>query len=345
MTGLFTRVIGTLALAGSLIAPAAARADSLETAFDRTFGTELRAPRAVPSTTQAWVPAPSTSNYGDSFEARLASYADAGQGRIGVAAVDLGSGRAVSVLGDQPFPMASTSKIAIVATFLDGVDRGRWSLNDQYPLMVPVPSARFSSAVAPVRRSTSMSARGLIELAITRSDNQATDALLAAVGGPAAVNRWMRTSGLGGLRLDRDIATLVRDDGEFNPAQTIDVRDSATPMAMVQLLAGLYEGRWLTPESRAVLIGAMERCVTGKNRMRALLPEDARVAHKTGTLANTASDVGIIHTPDGRAIAVAIYVTGQGNKANRAARIASIARLVYDGYQTESSSLRRSASR
>ena len=116
-------------------------------------------------------------------------------------------------------------------------------------------------------------------------------------------------------------------------------------MAMVQLLTGLYQGRWLSPESRDVLIGAMERCVTGKNRIRALLPEDARVAHKTGTLANTASDVGIIHTPDGRAIAVAIYVTGQGNKANRAARIASIARLVYDGYQTESSSLRRSASR
>ena len=31
-----------LALAGALAAPAAARADSLDTAFDRTFGTELR---------------------------------------------------------------------------------------------------------------------------------------------------------------------------------------------------------------------------------------------------------------------------------------------------------------
>ena len=51
----------------------------------------------------------------------------------------------------------------------------------------------------------------------------------------------------------------------------------------------------------AVLLSAMERCVTGRRRLRGQLPEDARVLHKTGTLNNTSSDVGIIHTPDGRA--------------------------------------------
>ena len=51
------------------------------------------------------------------------------------------------------------------------------------------------------------------------------------------------------------------------------------------------------------------------------------IAHKTGTLNNTSSDVGILETPDGRAIAVAIYVTGQGGKPNRDQRIASIARV------------------
>jgi beta-lactamase class A len=77
----------------------------------------------------------------------------------------------------------------------------------------------------------------------------------------------------------------------------------------------------------------MERCRTGAHRIKAMLPEDAQVAHKTGTLSNTASDIGIIHTPDGRAIAMAIYVTGQGSKPARDAKIASIARAIYDGYQ------------
>ncbi len=241
--------------------------------------------------------------------------------------------------------MASTSKIAIVATFLQGVDQGRFSLYSRYPLMMPVPSAKYSSAVAPVRPGSTMAAIELIDRALIHSDNHATDALLAAVGGPGAVNRWMRDAGLTGLRLDRDIATLVRDDGQYDPARMIDPRDSATPVAMVDLLTGVYQGRWLSVSSNAVLLSAMERCVTGKYRIRAMLPEDARIMHKTGTLSNTSSDVGIINTPDGRAIAVAIYVTGQGGKSGRDARIASIARAIYDGYQTEASSYRRTASR
>ena len=349
MTGRFRNFLGLVATCGAfLLAPVAAQADSLEVAFDQTLGTQVRsgvAPTVAPATTRPFIPAEQPRSYGSGFEAMLASVAPADQGRIGVAAIDLATGRAVSVLGDQPFPMASTSKIAIVATFLDGVDRGRFSLSDQFPMMIPVPSAKFSSAVAPVRRGPNMSAQSLIELTITRSDNQATDALLAAVGGPSAVNRWMRQAGLSGLRLDRDIATLVRDDGEVNPAHTIDSRDSATPLAMVRLISGVYRGEWLSPESRRVLIGAMERCETGKRRIRGQLPEGTRVAHKTGTLSNTASDVGIIHTPDGRAIAVAIYVTGQGGKRGRDDRIATIARVLYDGYLADGASYRRTASK
>lgn len=348
-TGPIRHVLAALALVGALGAPAtAARADTLELDFDQALGSTPRTPKAlVPpaATVRPFDPALVERARGYGLDAQIAALAGPEQGRIGVAAVDLASGRTLSVLGDVPFPMASTSKVAIVATFLEGVDQGRFSLDQQFPLMVPVPSARFSGSAAPVRPGARISARGLIDLTISRSDNQATDALLKAVGGPDAVNRWLRQTGNTGLRLDRDIATLVRDDGEYNPATTVDLRDSATPLAMVQLLTGLYQGRWLSPASRDVLMGAMERTVTGKRRIRAQLPGDATVLHKTGTLSNTASDVGIIRSPDGRTIAVAIYVTGQGGKVNRDARIATIARVIYDGYQTDASSFRRTASR
>ena len=104
---------------------------------------------------------------------------------------------------------------------------------------------------------------------------------------------------------------------------------------MVRLLAGLYQGNWLSPSSRAVLMGAMSRCRTGVHRMRLLLPSDALIGHKTGTLANTSSDVGIIRTTAGHTVALAIYVTGQGSKPDRESRIATIARAVYDGYQPD----------
>lgn len=339
--------MGGFALAAALLVPAgAAQADSLERSFDATFGTQVRAPAPLPApvrpmvfTTQPRVV------YSSGLEGRIQALADPSQGRIGVAAIDLSTGRSLAVLGDQPFPMASTSKVAIVATFLDGVDKGFYRLDEQFPMMVPVRSAKFSSTKAPVRAGATYSARYLIERTLIYSDNQATDALLAVVGGPDAVNRWMRGTGIAGFRLDRDIATLVRDDGQFNPAHTVDPRDSSTPLAMAQFLAGLYKGRWLSNSSRNFLFATMERCATGKNRIPGQLPLEARVAHKTGTLNNTSSDVGIIETPDGRAIAVAIYVTGQGSKPARYDRIASIARAIYDGYQVESSSPRATAQR
>jgi beta-lactamase class A len=310
-----------IALVASLLLPAQTSArDNFEAAFDSALGTQIRTPR----TYQA--------EYSDSLERRIASLADSSNGRIGVAALDLSTGHEISILGDQRFPMASTSKIAIAATFLEGVDKGRWTLSDRYPLMIPVRSQAFSSKVAPVNAGTMLPAHELIELMLTRSSNSATDALLAAVGGPDPVNRFARRAGVKEFSLNRDIATLVRDDGEFDPAVHIDERDSATPQAMTELLAGLYQGRWLSAESRRVILGAMERCRTGKRRIPALLPAGAYVAHKTGSLNNTSSDIGIIQTPDGRAIAIAIYITGQGSRPARESRIAEIARALYDGY-------------
>jgi beta-lactamase class A len=364
-SGLFSRLLSSLALVGTVLTPvsAAYASTSLEAEFDTTLVApppksqarpavqpSAKAPALVQPTTKTPAsqrPQPATVrpfvSYGQprsftsGFEAQLHSVAGSGNGRIGVAVIDLTTGKSVSVLGDTPFPMASTSKIAIAATFLDGVDKGRWSLDDQFPLMLPVKSAKYSGTKAPVRAGKMMSGRELIESALIYSSNPATDALLAAVGGPAAVNRWIRSAGIEGMRIDRDIATLVRDDGEVDPARMVDLRDSATPLAMAQLLSGLFQGKWLSARSRAFLLTTMERCETGKRRMRAQLPSEARVAHKTGTLNNTASDVGIIQAPDGHAYAVAIYVTGQGGKAGRDARIASIASTVYYGNESHAS--------
>ncbi|WP_238473968.1 serine hydrolase [Altericroceibacterium spongiae] len=320
-TRLFHRIATGLALATAIAAPAQANEQTLEAAFDTALGTDLRAPRNY------------NPDYSNPLEQKVALLANGEEGRIGVAAIDLSSGHEIAILGNQRFPMASTSKIAIAATFLDGVDKGKLSLTSEYPLMIPVSSKPFSSKVAPVRKGQYLSARRLMELMLTRSSNSATDALLAALGGPDVVSKWVHSkTGITDFQLSRDIATLVRDDGEIDPVAQIDPRDSATPLAMVQLLKGLYQGEWLSEKSRRFLIDTMEQCRTGRRRIPALMPEDVTIAHKTGSLHNTSSDIGILTAPNGKSYAVAIYVTGQGTRANREAKIAHIARAIYDGY-------------
>jgi beta-lactamase class A len=255
-----------------------------------------------------------------------------GRGRIGVAAADLDGGGQVLIHGDMPFPMASTAKVAIAATFLSGVEAGRFRLDQSFPMMLPAAEHGGRSSAAPLRPGPVMSAQQLMELSITRSDNRATDGLITAVGGVGVVNAWLARNGIVGQHLDSTMATLVRDDGRINPVTTIDTRTASTPRAMLALLAAIDRGGALSPESRAVLLDTMTRTSTGKNRMRAGLPDGTVFAHKTGTLAGVTDDVGIIRLPDGRHLALAIFIIGPEGHTPHATMIAQITRALYDGY-------------
>lgn len=238
-----------------------------------------------------------------SLEQQLASLAASVPGDVGVAALDLKTGDLVSIRGDEPFPMASTVKIAVAANYLAQVEHGRRSLDD---------------------RISGRSARSLIEAMMIRSDNHATDILMRDLGGPTTLQSWLSQNELSGLRIDRNIAQLLRSKRDL-----WDVKDSATPRAMVTLLQKLDSGKLLRPQSRSYLLDVMSRCKTGKNRIRGLLPAWARVENKTGTLSGYTSDVGYMTLPDGRRIAVAFFARGGSNRPNAIARAA---RTIYDGF-------------
>jgi beta-lactamase class A len=221
---------------------------------------------------------------------------------VGIAALDLNTGDMVSIKGDQSFPMASTVKVAVAALYLAQVEHGRRSLDD-------------TIKGTPVR---SLMARMMIH-----SDNRATDILLNDLGGPRALHRWLRDSGMSGLRVDRTIAQLLSDKRDL-----WDARDSSTPKAMVELLQRIYKAELIKPASRNYLLRLMAQCETGKNRMKALLP-GIPIEHKTGTLNGLSDDVGFITMPDGHRIAVAIFTRGG---SNRPRTIAEAARTIYDGF-------------
>jgi beta-lactamase class A len=76
----------------------------------------------------------------------------------------------------------------------------------------------------------------------------------------------------------------------------------------------------------------MRRCATGANRIRGLMPRDAIVENKTGTLNRFVSDVGFLTLPGGRRIAVAFFARGGDNQP---AVIATAARAVYDAFRAD----------
>jgi beta-lactamase class A len=238
-----------------------------------------------------------------SLEQRLSAMAAENPGEYGIAAMDLTTGATISFNGHRPFPMASTMKIAVAAAYLSEVDARRRSLDD---LVAGTPALTLMDAM------------------ITRSDNRATDLLMETLGGPAAIDGWLRARNLAGIRVDRTIARLLSD-----PRDLRDVRDSSTPTAMLGLLRMIDSGGALSAQSRALLLDMMRRCATGSNRIRGILPPGATVEHKTGTLANYTGDVGYLTTPQGRRIAVAFFARGG---SNRPGVIATAARAIYDAF-------------
>ena len=240
-----------------------------------------------------------------SLEQRLAAMAAENPGEYGIAAVDLSTGKTISFNGHRAFPMASTMKIAVAAAYLAEVDAGRRSLEDTI---------------------AGSSAHRLMDAMITRSDNRATDLLMASLGGPAAIDGWLRAHRLSGMRVDRTIAQLLSDRRDLR-----DIRDSSTPTAMLGLLRLIDSGTALSPGSRSLLLDMMRRCATGSNRIRGILPPGAQVANKTGTLSGYTGDVGYLTTPGGQRIAVAFFARGG---SNRPAVIATAARAIYDAFAT-----------
>jgi beta-lactamase class A len=237
-----------------------------------------------------------------SLEQQLSSLLAARSGDVGVAALDLTTGETIAINGDKAYPMASTMKVAVAAAYLDQVEAGRRSLND---------------------RIGGQSARALIEAMMIKSNNQATDLLIANLGGPRAIQDWLTHNQIRGVRVDRNIARLLADKRDL-----WDLRDSSTPVAMVQMLRSLDRGNILTPANRAYLLDVMARCATGKNRIRGML-SGVPIAHKTGTLNNYTSDVGYLTLPDGRRLAVAFFARGG---TDRPTTIAQAARTIYDGF-------------
>lgn len=279
----------------------------------------------------------------DPIAAQLESIQHSGGGRMGVAGLDLQSGRRLSFRGRECFPLASVAKLPLAVAVLDRVDRGDERLTRTIAIeagdvvpggAVPGESALQAGETAPLEI--------LLERMLVDSDNTAATALRREAAAGAVIEAKLRSLGIGGIHVERSPAgTLaeVRAALRLPPDErraTLDrlERDPnhcGEPDAIVELLAMIGRGAALSPPSTARLLDLMHRCATGDARLAAGLPRDARLAHKTGTLPRTTNDVGLVTASDGRQFAIAVFITASRRRlAARETAVASAGRAVFD---------------
>lgn len=241
-------------------------------------------------------------------------------GRLGVAALDTATGKRIVHRAGERFPMCSTFKILAVGKLLTRVDRGEEHLDR----IVPYSKADLVtySPITEKHVGVGLSLSELCDAALRYSDNTAANLLLNSIGGPPAVTAFARSLGDDTTRLDRWETAL-------NEALPGDPRDTTTPAEMLADLQKIALGTVLSQRSRDLLIGWMLRNTTGDQRVRAGVPQNWKVADKTGSgERGTAGDVAIAWPPHRTPVLMVIYVAGVKTDAERNPAIAGAARAV-----------------
>jgi beta-lactamase class A len=230
-------------------------------------------------------------------------------------------------------PMRSVFKLPLAVTALHLVEQDKFSLDQALRFL---PSDRILPHThSPLQDkypdgNVDVPLRELLRLEISESDNVAADIVLRTVGGSAIVNEYMRSLGVQGLHLEDDEQGLARD-------VAVQYRNWFEPAGAVQLLRRISDGSPLTAEHTRMLLQWMQDASSGTKRIKGELPAGTIVMHKTGTSGTrdgvtfATNDVGLITLPDGRRLAIAIFVTdSKADDDTRDAVIARIAKAAYD---------------
>lgn len=232
-------------------------------------------------------------------------------GRLGVHAVDTGTGRSAGHRADERFLMCSTTKAPLAALVLRrSVDdpgllerRVRWDRADLLDY-APVTTANLA---------TGLTVAELCAAAVGVSDNTAANLLFAQVGGPQAVTAFVRSLGDPLTRSDRT-------EPDLNDTGPGDERDTTTPARFAETLRLLTLGDALPPPQRDRLVAWMVGATTGAAQIRAGVPAGWRVGDKTGSgSAGESNDVGVVWPP-GRAPVVVTVFTAPTDPANTAGK-------------------------
>jgi len=250
-------------------------------------------------------------------------------GRIGVAALDTGTGKHIEYQANERFPMCSTFKVLAAAAVLQLVDEGKEQL-DRMVAYGKEDILEYAPVTKEHLKEGGMTLANLCGAAIEKSDNTAGNLLLRAIGGPSGLTSFLRALGDETTRLDRM-------EPDLNTAIPGDERDTTTPAAMRDDLVRLLTGDVLSPASLRQLEMWLAGSKTGAQMIRAGVPTTWRVGDKTGRGDNGAiNDVAVLRPPNRPPIFLAIYSVGSAAAASeRTATVAEVARVVATAFQTD----------
>lgn len=258
------------------------------------------------------------------------------KGIVGVSILGLEDRDTLTYNGNARLVMHSVMKFPIALAVLHQVDSGVFSLTQ----VVHIKKRDYlKNSYSPLRDKypngdVDISLGDLLGYMVSLSDNSACDILLKKIGGAQTVQAYMLHLGI------RGIAVRASEE-DMASSWELQYTNWCKPSEMTMLLDLFYNGKILAKTTNDFLYKIMTDTSTGPKRIKGLLPDGTVLAHKTGTsptnaegLSPATNDVGIITLPNGKHLAIAVFVCNStADEATREAVIAKIAKAAYDAHK------------
>ena len=278
-----------------------------------------------------------------SLQSKVAAIASDAKGTVNVSCMLPGTSLNCDLHPHNHAPMQSMYKLPLALTALHMADAGTLLPTQRAgePMDVTLdrtvqflPTDIIPGSFSPLtdrypKANVEVKLREMISLAVGQSDNGAEEVLVRLVGGPLAVEHYMHSLGISAIQVRYSERDLERNED-------LQYQDWIEPIAAIQLLELLLNKPPVSPVANAFLLRAMDSPFTS-GRLRAGLPPGTPLAHKSGSsgthhgLTAATNDIGLITLPDGRKLAIAVFVTdSRADNDTREAVIARIARVVYN---------------
>lgn len=256
------------------------------------------------------------------------------KGKVSVSVLCIEDRKSVAYYGDEPCVMQSVFKFPIALAILDRIDKGEFSLQHKIHI---TPKEMIKDTWSPMRDSfpegnVNVTFENLLRYMVSQSDNIACDVLLHHLGKPKVVEKYIR-------KLEIEDFAMKYNEAGMHKKWENQYKNTCSPNAMVQLLDKFYQHKILSDTNSIFLYKLMIETKTGLNRIVKQLPPETIVAHKTGTsdakdgMTAAINDVGIITLPNGKHIALAVFVNDAYASQNTIEEvIARIAKATFDTF-------------
>lgn len=256
----------------------------------------------------------------------------AGAERTAVAFHDYETGKAWSYNGDDWFHAASTIKVPVLVGVFGAVENGVFTLDSRLHVRnrflsvvdgtpYKVESGRDANSVVHEHIGKTMKIRDLAKHMIVTSSNLATNLLIDLVG-LERMQKTLEEMGAEGVELRRGV--------EDERAYAEGINNRVTADGLVRVLRLIEEEKAISTEASDLMLDILHQ-QEFRSGIPAGLPDDARVANKTGEISTVAHDAGLVYLTERRPYALAILTQWDAEKTSgRRDTLARISRAVYE---------------